>query len=66
LAVGLFEFHELRKTVILMFREEALRPFEKRVTINDDFLGLFGAIHVVSLAGVNQVALGLWWFHASR
>ena len=57
MTVCLFELHKLRETVVLMLGEEAFRPLEKRVTINNDFLRLLCAIHVVSLAGINRVAL---------
>jgi len=34
----LFEFHKLRKDVVLVCLEELLGALEKRVAINNDFL----------------------------
>src|SRR5438445_6817893 len=40
--------------------QEVFPAFEKRVTINNNFLISLPAIHIISLTRVNRIALRLW------
>src|SRR5438093_7546609 len=40
--------------------QEVFPAFEKRITINNNFLISLPAIHIISLTRVNRIALRLW------